>query len=92
MLTTPYPLLQGKFVLIMTSTGKLFSQPVVPSVSANDGPVYFTVGLSVTHPSVKVGSEGVVNGGGASVYYSQTLKMLFFSYYNGEWGARLLEI
>ena len=69
----------------MTSTGKIYSQPIVPSVTANDGPVYFTVELSVTHPSVvTVGTENHVNGGGASVYYSQTLKMLFFSYYNGE--------
>ena len=69
----------------MTSTGKIYSQPVVPSVSATDGPVYFTVSLTVTHPTITAAaSDGVVNGGGASVYYSQTLKMLFFSYYNGK--------
>ena len=68
----------------MTSTGKIFSQPIVPSVTANEGPVYFTLNLTVTHPSIKMGAEGSVNGGGASVYYSQTLKMLFFSYFNGE--------
>lgn len=68
----------------MTSSGLIFSQPIVSSVTANDGPVYFTVNLTVTHPSIKAGAEGVVNGGGASVYYSQTLKMLFFSYFNGE--------
>ncbi len=77
------PILQGKFVVIMTSTGKIFSQPIVPSVTANDGPVYFTMGLDISHPSVVAGSDGVINGGGASVYYSQTLKMLFFSYFNG---------
>ena len=70
-------------MVIMTSTGKMFSQPIVSSVSATDGPVYFTVNLTVTHPSIRADSEGVVNGGGASVYYSQTLKMMFFSYYNG---------
>lgn len=68
----------------MTSKGNIFSQPIVPSVTANEGPVYFTVNLTVTHPSVAVaGPEGLVNGGGASVYYSQTLKMLFFSYFSG---------
>ena len=68
----------------MTSSGKMYSQPIVPSVTANEGPVYFTVDVNIDHASIKVGAEGVVNGGGASVYYSQTLKMLFFSYYNGE--------
>ncbi len=67
----------------MTSTGKMFSQPIVPSVMATDGPVYFTVNLTVTHPSIMADSEGLVNGGGASAYYSQTLKMIFFSYCNG---------
>lgn len=75
---------QGKFVIVMTSSGKLYSQPIVSSVSATDGPVYFTVNMEVTHPSI-VEAEGLVNGGGASVYYSQTLKMLFFSLHNGEW-------
>lgn len=72
-------------MLVMTSKGTIFSQPIVPSVKADDGPVYFTMNLTVTHPSIAVaGTEGLVNGGGASVYYSQTLKMLFFSYFSGE--------
>lgn len=67
----------------MTSAGKIFSQPLVPSVTANEGPVYFTVELTAQHCSIKAGSDGLVNGGGASIYYSQTLRMLFFSYFNG---------
>ena len=35
-------------------------------------------------------TDGVVCGGGASVYYSHTLSMLFFSYHNGE--LRLLPV
>jgi len=79
----PLPL-QGKFVVITTFSGKIYSQPLVASVSANEGPVYFTVELAIQYRSIKTGSDGNVNGGGASVYYSQTLKMLFFSYLNGK--------
>lgn len=34
-------------------------------------------------------AEGQVCDGGASVYYSHTLQMLFFSYCNGEWSVLL---
>ena len=75
-------------MVVMTYAGKMYSQPLVDSVSANEGPVYFTVELKAQHSTIKTGSDNYVNGGGASVYYSQTLKMLFFSYFNGEakWG------
>ena len=76
-------ILQGKFIVVMTSAGKIFSQPLVPSVTANDGPVYFTVSLVTNHRSIKEGGDALVNGGGASIYYSHTLQMLFFSYFNG---------
>ena len=76
----------------MTYSGKIYSQPLVASVSANEGPVYFTVELAVQYRSIKTGSDGNVNGGGASVYYSQTLKMLFFSYFNGQWSRLCQEV
>ncbi len=76
--------IQGTFIVVMTYySGKIYSQPLESSVSANEGPVYFTVELTAQHKSIKTGSDGNINGGGASVYYSQTLKMLFFSYFNG---------
>lgn len=78
-----FPLsLQGKFLIVMVSTGEMYSQPLIPACSAADGPVYFTIDLPVTHSSIEV-AEGQTCGGGASVYYSHCLQLLFFSYNNG---------
>ena len=67
----------------MTTAGTLFSQPITPACNAVEGPVYFTVDCPVRHPSIEE-ADGQVCGGGASVYYSHSLQMLFFSYNSGE--------
>ena len=53
-LTFPLPFLQGKFLVVMTSTGMLFSQPLIPACNAMEGPIYFTIDLPVSHPSIEV--------------------------------------
>ncbi|XP_064395390.1 E3 ubiquitin-protein ligase UBR4-like isoform X5 [Halichondria panicea] len=73
---------QDKFVVIMTTQGKIYYQPIIYDLSTQGGPIYFTMDLPIKHTNV-VESDNTVNGGGASVYYSHTLRMLFFSYYNG---------
>ena len=39
-------------MLVMSSTGVMYSQPIIPACSAREGPVYFTIDLSVSYPSV----------------------------------------
>jgi E3 ubiquitin-protein ligase UBR4 len=85
---------EEKFVVVMSSTGVMYSQPVIPACNAVEGPVYFTIDLAVTYPSGSVAGatspqgedegEESVFGGGVSIYYSHTLKMLFFSFMNGK--------
>ena len=74
---------QGKFLVIMTSTGQVYSQPIIPACNAMEGPVYFTIDIQLKHPSLEE-ADGQFCGGGASIYYSHTLQMLFLSYCNGE--------
>ena len=45
---------QEKFVVVMSSTGVMYSQPVIPACNAVEGPVYFTIDLAVTYPSGSV--------------------------------------
>lgn len=51
----PRPLpLQGKFLVVITSTGAMYSQPIIPACSAVEGPVYFNIDIAVKHPSIQV--------------------------------------
>ena len=45
---------QGKYLLVMMSSGVLYSQPIVPECSANDGPVYLVNEIEVSHEQVDV--------------------------------------
>ena len=49
-------LVQDKFVVVMSSTGVMYSQPVIPACNAVEGPVYFTIDLSVSYPSRLAGT------------------------------------
>ncbi len=73
----------------MTSTGHIFSQRIIPACNAVEGPVYFTIDWQIKHPDIEE-ADGTVCGGGASVYYSHTLEMMFFSYNNGKYMCSLL--
>ena len=48
--------LQEKFVMVMSSTGVMYSQPVIPACNAREGPVYFTIDISVSFPDTTSGS------------------------------------
>ena len=45
-----YVFVQDKFVVVMSSKGVMYSQPVIPACNAVEGPVYFTIDISVTYP------------------------------------------
>jgi E3 ubiquitin-protein ligase UBR4 len=74
---------ESKNVLVMMSTGHIFCQPIIPECNASDGPIYFTVEFSLSHSSIEEHNSQVCDGG-ASIYYSHSLHMLFFSYQNGK--------
>ena len=41
----------------MSSSGVIYSQPIIPSLNADEGPCYLTIDLSVKHASIEVQSN-----------------------------------
>ncbi|KAG6463209.1 hypothetical protein O3G_MSEX013740 [Manduca sexta] len=70
-------------MLCMSSAGHIYWQPMTEESSAALGTFYVTNTLEVLHPEIQ-DVAGLVGGGGVSIYYSHTLKMLFFSYAQGK--------
>nr|XP_037270039.1 E3 ubiquitin-protein ligase UBR4-like [Rhipicephalus microplus] len=72
-----------RHLLLMSSAGYVYCQPLIEESSARHGPFYVTSVLDIQHPDIK-GSVGTVAGGGVSIYYSHVLQLLFLSYANGK--------
>ncbi|XP_022084216.1 E3 ubiquitin-protein ligase UBR4-like isoform X1 [Acanthaster planci] len=70
-------------LVLMSSAGYLYTQPMVEASEARHGPFYVTNVLEVKHDELK-DSGGQVAGGGVSCYYSHTLQLLFFSFSQGK--------
>ncbi|KAJ2946624.1 hypothetical protein O0L34_g12681 [Tuta absoluta] len=70
-------------MLCMSSAGHIYWQPMSEESRASLGTFYVTNTLEVLHPEIQ-DVAGLVGGGGVSIYYSHTLKMLFFSYAQGK--------
>ncbi|XP_060810461.1 E3 ubiquitin-protein ligase UBR4 isoform X2 [Amyelois transitella] len=70
-------------MLCMSSAGHIYWQPMSEESRAALGTFYVTNTLEVLHPEIQ-DVAGLVGGGGVSIYYSHTLKMLFFSYAQGK--------
>ena len=45
---------QDKFVVIITSQGKIYYQPIIYDLSVQEGPIYFTMDLAISDPNVVV--------------------------------------
>ncbi|XP_014258727.1 E3 ubiquitin-protein ligase UBR4 isoform X2 [Cimex lectularius] len=73
----------NSMLLLMSSTGYIYTQDMNEASSAKHGAFYVTSTLELYHPEFKE-SNGQVCGGGVSVYYSHTLRLLFFSYAHGK--------
>jgi len=69
----------SKYVLIMSSAGHIYYQPLCEESSARHGPFYVTNIMDVVHPDLEDSSEQI-GGGGVSIFYYHTLQLLFFSY------------
>ncbi|CAH0393187.1 unnamed protein product [Bemisia tabaci] len=74
---------QKSVMLLMSSAGYIYTQDMNEESSAKHGPFYVTNTLEIYHPDIK-DVNGQVCGGGVSVYYSHSLKLLFFSYTQGK--------
>ncbi|XP_042908898.2 E3 ubiquitin-protein ligase UBR4 [Parasteatoda tepidariorum] len=72
-----------RHLILMSSAGHIYYQPMVEESCAKHGPFYVTNILETKHPELK-DSNGMVGGGGVSIYYSHTLQLLFFSYAQGK--------
>lgn len=72
-----------RHMMLMSSAGHIYYQPMVEESSAKHGPFYVTNILEVTHTEL-TDSNGTIGGGGVSIYYSHTLQLLFFSYSQGK--------
>ncbi|KAJ0180973.1 hypothetical protein K1T71_003058 [Dendrolimus kikuchii] len=70
-------------MLCMSSAGHIYWQPMSEESRASLGTFYVTNTLEVLHPEIQ-DVAGLVGGGGVSIYYSHTLKILFFSYAQGK--------
>ncbi|KAL5019292.1 hypothetical protein ScPMuIL_005014 [Solemya velum] len=74
---------EGRFIVLMASTGYIYTQVMDDTSSGKHGPFYITNVLEVTHTDLK-DVNGQVAGGGVSIYYSHGLQLLFFSYTQGK--------
>ncbi|XP_068695175.1 E3 ubiquitin-protein ligase UBR4-like isoform X2 [Montipora foliosa] len=70
-------------LILMSSGGQLYLQPMDDNSSAINGPFYLTNTVPIEHPDLE-DSSGQVAGGGVSVYYSHILQLIFFSYSQGK--------
>lgn len=71
------------YMLIFASSGYIYTQPLADESLAKHGAFYVTNTLELDHPLIK-DSNGLVGGGGVSIYYSHILQLLFFSYSQGK--------
>ena len=71
------------YLLLMSSAGHIYFQLLNDDSSARHGSFYVTNIMDVHHAEVK-DVNGSLCGGGASIYFSHTLQMLFFSYNQGK--------
>jgi E3 ubiquitin-protein ligase UBR4 len=70
-------------LLLMSSAGHIYFQPLCEESSARHGSFYVTNILEVVHPEV-VDMGGNLCGGGVSIYFSHSLQLLFFSFAQGK--------
>ncbi|XP_052831626.1 E3 ubiquitin-protein ligase UBR4-like [Octopus bimaculoides] len=73
----------GCTMVLMSSSGHIYTQIMEDASNARHGPFYITNILEVKHSDIK-DTNGQIAGGGVSVYYSHSLQLLFFSYSHGK--------
>ncbi|GFR97962.1 E3 ubiquitin-protein ligase UBR4, partial [Elysia marginata] len=74
---------ESRALVLMASSGYIYTQTLDDSSSARHGPFYITNVMEVEHSDLK-DVNGQVAGGGESLYYSHALQLVFFSYSSGK--------
>ena len=65
----------------MASNGYIYYEQLCESSSARNGSFYVTNTLDLKHETItETNNNGIILGGGVSVYYSSILKLLVFFY------------
>ncbi|CAM4878013.1 unnamed protein product [Rotaria socialis] len=73
------------YIFIMASNGYIYYEQLSESSSARNGSFYVTNTLDIKHESIsETNNNGILLGGGVSVYFSSTIKLLFWSYVHGK--------
>jgi E3 ubiquitin-protein ligase UBR4 len=73
------------YIFIMASNGYVYYEQLSESSSARNGSFYVTNTLDIKHENItETNNNGILLGGGVSVYFSPTLKLLFWSYAHGK--------
>lgn len=67
----------SRTVLMITTSGHIYSQPLNQESSHQHGPFYIT-------NMIEVKNSDITESAGVSIYYSHTFKLLFVSYSNGK--------
>ena len=68
-------------IIIISSQGYIYCEQL--SNEDCSDPFYMMNVLPVEHSSIDDSQAGMISGGGSSVYYSQAMKLLFFSFSKG---------
>lgn len=71
------------YMLLIASSGYIYTQPLAEESLAKHGAFYVTSTLELDIPQLK-DVNGQIGNGGVSIYYSHVLQMLFFSYSQGK--------
>lgn len=66
----------------MSSQGYIYIETL--STESSEEPFFMMNVLPVEHSSIDDSQAGMVSGGGSSVFYSTSMKLLFFSYTKGK--------
>ncbi|CAF0847863.1 unnamed protein product, partial [Didymodactylos carnosus] len=73
------------YILIMASNGYIYYEQLCETSSAKNGSFYVTNTLDLKHDTIQeTNGNGIILGGGVSVYYSSVLKILLWSYLHGK--------
>lgn len=72
---------QKTLIAVMSSQGYIHIEDLNDKTSGS--PFYLMDVLAVEHETIEETEQGLLNGGGTSVYYAPLLKILFFSYTKG---------
>uniref|UniRef100_A0A2C9K8S7 UBR-type domain-containing protein n=1 Tax=Biomphalaria glabrata TaxID=6526 RepID=A0A2C9K8S7_BIOGL len=75
---------ESRAMVLMASTGYIYTQTLDESSLAKHGPFYITNVMEVKHADLKDTTGQLAGGGGVSVYYSHALQLVFFSYASGK--------